>query len=214
MAVVTAGRSGAYVPEVTPAGPSNRSPSEHRDDAAAERARIERLRAGDQDELEALFHAHYPALCAFARRFTVSPSSAEDVVQSCFVDLWSQRTRLRVHTSLRAYLYAAVRNRALDLAKHDRVEARWAERSRGMLDVEADERVGAQQRLEREESSDALRRAIARLPERARLVVTLRWLHGLRPPEIAEALGISLKGVENQITRALRALRAQLSDTV
>src|SRR5215217_902 len=51
VAVVTGGRSGAYVPEVTPAGPSNRSPSEHRDDAAAERARIERLRAGDEREL-------------------------------------------------------------------------------------------------------------------------------------------------------------------
>jgi RNA polymerase sigma-70 factor (ECF subfamily) len=172
--------------------------------------RIERIRGGNEAEFRELFQAHYPALCAFAYRFTGSSSAAEEIVQTVFVDLWEQRQRLRVHTSLRAYLYAATRNRALDERKHEQVEARWAERSRAEDDTSSDPERDAQQMLEASETSAALHAAIAQLPERARLVVTLRWLRGLKPPEIAEALGISVKGVEIQITRALRALRGHL----
>jgi RNA polymerase sigma-70 factor (ECF subfamily) len=165
---------------------------------------------GDDAEFEALFNMHYPALCAFATRFTGSSHAAEEVVQTVFVDLWAQRGRLRVHTSMRAYLYATTRNRALDQRKHEQVEARWAERSRAEGDFAIEPESDAQQTLEANEASDTLHAAIALLPERARLVVTLRWLRGLKPPEIAEALGISVKGVEIQITRALRALRAHM----
>jgi RNA polymerase sigma-70 factor (ECF subfamily) len=177
---------------------------------SVEGPRIERIRAGNEAEFKELFQAHYPALCAFAYRFTGSTSGAEEIVQTVFVDLWEQRERLRVHTSLRSYLYAATRNRALDERKHEQVEARWAERSRAEDDVSSEGERDAQQTLEASETSDALHAAIAHLPERAQEVVTLRWLRGLKPPEVAEVLGISVKGVEIQITRALRALRAQM----
>lgn len=173
-----------------------------------EAPRIERIRGGNEAEFKEVFQAHYPALCAFAYRFTGSSSAAEEIVQTVFVDLWEQRQRLRVRTSLRAYLYAATRNRALDERKHEQVEARWAERSRAEDEVSIDS--DAQQAMETSETSAALHAAIAQLPERERLIVTLRWLRGLKPPEIAEALGISVKGVEIQITRALRALRGHL----
>jgi RNA polymerase sigma-70 factor (family 1) len=174
-----------------------------------EAPRIERIRAGNEAEFEELFHAHYAALCAFAYRFTGSSHAAEEIVQAVFVDLWEQRERLRVHTSLRAYLYAATRNRALDARKHEQVEARWAEQS-WAEDFSRQPNSDAQLMMEANEASEALHAAIAKLPERARLIVTLRWLRGLKPPEIAEALGISVKGVEIQITRALRALRVHL----
>jgi RNA polymerase sigma-70 factor (ECF subfamily) len=177
---------------------------------SVEAPRIERIRAGNEAEFEELFHGHYAALCAFAYRFTGSSSAAEEIVQGVFVDLWERRERLAVHTSLRAYLYAATRNRALDARKHEQVEARWAEQSWAEDDFSTQPDSDAQLVMEANEASEALHAAIAKLPERARLIVTLRWLRGLKPPEIAEAIGISLKGVEIQITRALRALRIHL----
>lgn len=180
---------------------------------SADAPRIERIRAGDEAQFEELFHAHYTALCAFAYRFTRSSSAAEEIVQAVFVDLWERRARLAVHTSLRAYLYAATRNRALDARKHEQVEARWAEQSWAEDDFSLQPDGDAQLMMEAEEASAALHAAIDKLPERARLIVTLRWQRGLKPPEIAEALGISVKGVEIQITRALRALRVHLGRT-
>jgi RNA polymerase sigma-70 factor, ECF subfamily len=55
-----------------------------------------------------------------------------------------------------------------------------------------------------------VRAAIAQLPERCRLVMQLRWQEQLGYSEIASILGISVKGVEIQLARGLRALRARV----
>jgi RNA polymerase sigma-70 factor (ECF subfamily) len=64
--------------------------------------------------------------------------------------------------------------------------------------------------VEGEEMEDAVRRAIDRLPPRARMAVQLRWEGELKYAEIAEVMGISVKGVENQLSRAMEALRRLL----
>ncbi len=164
---------------------------------------LARLRKGDEQAFEQLFHAEYASLCAFADHIVGSSQVAEDVVQSVFLKLWSTREQLPVVNSLRAYLFVSTRNTALDHLKKSAVEHKWADRP-GFLDereVERDDELDATER------AATLREAVDALPERARLVVTLRWLHGLGHREIAEAMGISVKGVEIQITRALRALR-------
>jgi RNA polymerase sigma-70 factor (ECF subfamily) len=168
-----------------------------------------RLRAGETAAFEELFRAYHAPLCTFVHGFVDSPAIAEDIVQSIFLSLWTGHERLEFRTSLRAYLFGAARNRALDHLKRGRVERRWAEAAQRESDAAADvhDVPEAQARLESEDLERALREAVARLPERAQLVVALRWQQGLSHAEIAEALGISVKGVEIQITRALRALR-------
>ena len=55
-----------------------------------------------------------------------------------------------------------------------------------------------------------VRAAIGHLPERCRLVMQLRWQEQLSHSDIASVMGISLKGVEIQLARGLRALRERL----
>src|SRR5687767_5400857 len=76
---------------------------------------VARVRAGDTRALELLFREHYAALCEFSVRYVRQPSLAEELVQDVFADLWARRERWYVHGSVCAYLFAAVRNRALNL---------------------------------------------------------------------------------------------------
>ena len=62
-----------------------------------------------------------------------------------------------------------------------------------------------------EEIDAALKQAVGALPERCREVFELSRVHGLRYAEIASTLGISVKGVEAQMGRALRELRRRLA---
>jgi RNA polymerase sigma factor (sigma-70 family) len=64
--------------------------------------------------------------------------------------------------------------------------------------------------LEAEELGNQLKAVVSRLPERRRLVVVLRWQYQLTNPEIARVMGISVKGVEMQFSRALADLRREL----
>ena len=175
---------------------------------------VERVRAGDGTALEEMFRAYYGSLCAFAGGFVRSPDVVEELVQNVFFNVWVQRERWMVRDSVKAYLYGATRNQAMNHLKRRHVELRWQERATqesGAAELDQTTQT-AEDRLQSEELTIVLQQAIDRLPARARLVVTLRWQHQLRYAEIAAVLGISVKGVENQLARAIRALREHLSD--
>jgi len=171
----------------------------------------DRIRAGDASGLEALFHLYYDPLCRFAEAHVRSRADAEDLVQGVFVQLWEQRDRWALRGGVRAYLYTAVRNSALNVLKHRLVERRAL-----AADVTIP-RIGMAQSAPSphedavgRELEEAIDDAIAKLPDRYRLVVTLRAQHHLTIPEIARILDLPVKTAETRAARAVQALRAAL----
>jgi len=173
---------------------------------------VERVRAGDLEAFEALFRTTHAPLLAFGTRYVGDAARAEELVQDVFFTLWERRAEWIVTGSVPAYLFAAVRSRALNLRRRDAVEQRWA-------DDEAHEPVRAlhpapsraDTALETAEARSRLETAMAALPPRLAQVMVMRWYGGLSYAEIANTLGISVKGVENQLGRGLKALRACFS---
>jgi RNA polymerase sigma-19 factor, ECF subfamily len=170
-----------------------------------------RIRGGDTAAFEELFRAHYEGLCRFAYRYLNDTSLAEDLVQELFTDLWADHGHLELRGSVRAYLYAAVRNRALNHRKHQLVECDW-ERNEAMSNVRELHRppVPVDEPLDIAERDATVNAAIQALPERCRLVMQLRWREQLSYAEIAAVMGISIKGVEIQLSRGLQSLRHRL----
>lgn len=167
-----------------------------------------RIRSGDAAAFDTLFRAYYGQLCSFACTYTGSPDTAEEIVQDVFTAIWARRAQWTVTVSARAYLYGAVRNRAQRRRAQARAEqVRWSL----LATDQALESADAEDRLERGEVEAIVRRAIDRLPERSRIVATLRWQRQLSHPEIAAVMGISVKGVENQLTRVAKRLRVFLA---
>lgn len=172
---------------------------------------VERVRAGDEHAFEQLFRAHYGALAAFARRYLPDESAAEELVQGLFADLWAQRARWKVQSSVRAYLFTAVRNRAINTRRRGLIERDWDEAdSRPETEAMQWSPPLPDAEVEQREMIARLGQALAALPERCRLVMQLRWRDQLSYAEIAETMGISVKGVENQLSRGLKALRERL----
>jgi RNA polymerase sigma-70 factor (family 1) len=169
---------------------------------------LEGIRAGDPSAFETLFHAYYAPLCSFAYRYLGARDLAEEIVQEVFLSIWERRESWDVRTSVRSYLLTSVRNAALSYLRHERVvRRRQAEVRDSHESVAASPEACA---LEAE-TVVAVRQAIARLPDRCRLVFTLHREQGLTYTEVAEALGISPRTVEVQIGRALKSLRKALA---
>ena len=169
---------------------------------------VARIRGGDARAFEELFRREYPALCRFADRYVRDGPASEDLVQDLFASVWANRMRLDVRGSLRAYLFTAVRNRALNVRKHTLVEREWA-RDESAPEVRALHRPPRRpdDLLDEAERNARVRAALAQLPERCRLVLQLRWHEQLSHADIASIMGISIKGVEIQLSRGLRTLR-------
>ena len=168
---------------------------------------LARLRRGDEVAYDAIFRAYYAPLVGLAEGVLRHRAVAEEVAQDVMLELWRRRETLAVDESLRAYLFQATRNRALNHLRHRKVEQRGEPHARGETVTPA----AADAHLVEEEIDVAVRRAVAELPDRCREVFELSRVHGLRYAEIAQALGISVKTVETQMGRALKSLRERLA---
>jgi RNA polymerase sigma-70 factor, ECF subfamily len=159
----------------------------------------------DEREFEDLFRRYYARLCGFAFGYLKDGAQTEETVQDVFLTVWQQRDRIKVRESMRAYLFAAVRNRALNRSARARREEQWQQEN-----VSSGTTVSA----EYSDTADRVRAAVAALPPACRSALTLRWQEEMSYAEIAEALGVSVKTVENNLGRARALMRDQLPDLI
>ncbi len=173
---------------------------------------LARLRAGDDDAFATVFRTWYAPLVRFAERVIGDRARAEEVVQDTLLQLWRRRTALDAAGTVQAWLFHAVRNRALNVIRHDGIVARAEPKIVSALRRRHDEydRSDADIALAEAELHLAIDAAVEALPRRCREVFILSRRDGLRQTQIAARLGISLKAVEANMTRALRELRATL----
>lgn len=169
---------------------------------------LDALRGGDETALRSIFDRHYPLLLGDVYRIVPDEALCQDLAQEVFVELWRKRGELDIHTSLRAYLRRAAINKALNHIKANRrISFDEPDELRNTADTtERDIREQAVQ----ESLEAALHRAIEALPEKCRLVFSLSRFENLSHREIAEKLDISVKTIENQITKAMKLLRQAL----
>ena len=167
------------------------------------------LRAGDITAFEMIFKTYYQLLCNYAYGFVHDRDEAEEIVQTTFLSVWEKRESLAIHTGVKPYLYAMVRNAALNLIKHEKIKQQHAavEMAVAEKSVESVTRTVMASELE-----ERILKALNKLPEQCRLVFKLSRFEELKYAEIAEQLNISVKTVENQMGKALRIMREQLKD--
>ena len=167
----------------------------------ADGALVERLRAGDTAALTALIASTAPALTRYAARLLRDAAEADDVVQEVLARLWARRETLAVATTVRAYLFGAVRNAALNVRKHRRIVGAYAAEETG---VQSPVQMGPADTVLSRLTVDQL---LAHLPERRREAVVLRYLGELSYAEIATLLGTTRVNAERLVARSLEALR-------
>ena len=167
---------------------------------------LARLAAGDDDAYATVFRTWYASLVRFVDAMLRQRDEAEEVVQELMLELWNRRTQLDPAQPVQGWLFRAARNRALNVLRHRGVRAATAPDVVAL----AAEPLPTDALASADEMAAALHEALAELPPRCREVFALSRRDGLRNAEIAERLGISVKGVEAQMARALRKLREQL----
>jgi RNA polymerase sigma-70 factor (ECF subfamily) len=161
---------------------------------------------------EKVFTDWFGHLYAYAMSVVKDEGIAEEAVQAVFCRIWEKRERLQVHASLKAYLYGSVYHECMDWLRHrKRVEAHrrhaQAVHTGGRVMMES-----ASAKVELGELEKKLQLAINELPDQCRAIFCLSRYGELGYKEIAGQLGISVKTVEAQISKALKRLRKRLAD--
>ena len=130
---------------------------------------------------------------------------AKNLVHEVFISLWEKFESLPADTNYRSYLYTSVRNRSLNFIRDRKQQFSIESVSEQSNAIESDA-------LEVKELETEIELAINSLPEKCRMVFEMSRYEELKYAEIANKMGISVKTVEAQMTKALGILRKALTN--
>lgn len=160
---------------------------------------------GDEQAFAAFYKRHFISLLNTAARKLGSHEMAEEVTQDTMVALYHNQS-LKDNPIL--YCRRVLKNKIVDLYRSNKLTTESIAEDAGSYSVTKDHP------LEYKELQNQLAAFVQDLPEQARAVFLLRREASLSNQEIAERLGISVKTVENHMTKALSILRGKLDKAV
>lgn len=160
----------------------------------------------NEDGFHGIFNRYYATLCLFARRYVEDVETSADIVQDSFAKLWQIRQDFTYEYQVKAFLYTAVRNRALNELEHSKVKYEYTQR----LSLKKSDTFFHDAVVE-EEVYRMLCGAIDCLPSQMRNIMYLA-LEEKKNGEIASELGVSVDTVHTLKKAAYRKLRMLLKD--
>lgn len=170
---------------------------------------IEGLERRDKIIFDYLFNYYYSSLCALSMQYIDNRNAVEDLVQDFFVYLWAEAPRLKIKTSLKSYLFTAIKNRCLDYQKHHKIVEKY--RTFILFSTEKGNET-TEQFFAESELRLAIQKSLGKLSPRCREIFECSRNQGLSNQEISDKFNLSKRTVELQISNALKILRQDLSD--
>ena len=160
----------------------------------------------NHEEFELAFKAYYVAVLRYCMTIVKDVDDAQDIVQQAFLKIWLKREEIDT-TELRAYVYKSVYHASLDHLKRRQIKMKYHH-----LITNLPEHPAFPEQSSSQELGIAIRKAIDVLPEQCRKIFQMSRFDQLKYREIAAALQLSVKTVENQMGKALKMLRERLKE--
>jgi len=172
---------------------------------ASDEELLHRVRAGERGAFDELVRRHERRIFLLALRYLGQREDARDVTQRAFVQAYRQVERFRGESSFRTWIYRIAANLSLDALRARGRETRLVAELLEPAPVDGDKLGEREERIR-------LRRAVAELPPKQRLVVELRIFDELPFREVAEVVGSSEDAAKVNFHHALKKLRAMLGE--
>jgi RNA polymerase sigma-70 factor (ECF subfamily) len=159
----------------------------------------------DQAAFREIISRHYAAVYRVVWRLTGGHADSEDIAQEAFLRLWNNPGQLRDGGALKGWLMRVAGNLAMDRFRARPTQALDA------VDEPVDGRASAEDQHMQVWARTRIDQAVARLPERQRLALTLVHFEQMSNVAAADVLEVSVDALESLLARARRALKTELA---
>ena len=171
-------------------------------------ALVAAARAGSREAFQQLFHRYFRLVAVMLYQKINRTPDVEDLTQETFLRAWRGLSRLREPGCFVPWLLSIARRLVTDWHRSAGRELNAVSRPLETLARDED----PSRRMAAAEEHDRLLAALDRLPDQYRLVLTLRFLEGLSPQDIARRLGEPDGTVRNRVFRGLKKLAALMDE--
>jgi RNA polymerase sigma-70 factor (ECF subfamily) len=166
-------------------------------------------------DFDSLVSQHRPRIFRFLLASLRDRESAENLTQECFVRAYRARDQFRGAASISTWLLQIAANLVRDHESSGRLKF-WRRALgvdlRDVMDSVPDRQLSPESMLSVKQEVAAIWRVAAKLSERQRTVLLLRFVEDLDLLEIAEVTGLKLGTVKTHLFRALEAVRTALEE--
>lgn len=190
-------------------------------DPASDAAVMLRVAAGDEAGFNFLVVKYHRAMIHFLYRMVHNQAVAEELAQEVFLRVYRARASYRAEARFTTWLYRIATNLAVNHARDTRHERAAQtvyldapDEETGSTPDVADDEMGVEERMVRDERMAAIRAHVMELPERQRMAVLMHKYQGMDYKQIGEVLKLSESATKSLLFRAYQTLRGKLKDFV
>ncbi|MDL2319755.1 RNA polymerase sigma-70 factor [Alistipes sp. OttesenSCG-928-B03] len=163
------------------------------------------IKSGSRPAFRRFFDDFYPVLCSFAMRYLDDRFASEDVVQDLLLKYWETRQRYSSMREVKGFLYAAVRNRCINILKKKQIDERY---SRFVLE---NDKESFEEDVFEHEVLALLYTAVGNLPGQMKRIIEYS-MTGMRNADIAKEMNIAEGSLHKLKKIAYRKLREVLNN--
>jgi RNA polymerase sigma-70 factor (family 1) len=164
-----------------------------------------------EKDFERVYNSLWSKLYCVAYNYFRDKTTAQEVVQDVFVNLWLKRESASKILDMESYLLRSVKNKIYD--QFDKIATQEKLREQISLQV-VEENDSTKEDIEYAETLELINLEIDRLPDTTKKIFRLSRFSQYTNDEIAGRLQLSGKAVEYHITRALKQLRLRLNEII
>ena len=173
-------------------------------DINRDRSLVARVQMGDEQAFGELYRRHHDRLYRYCLYRLGEPHEAQDVVQEAFTRAWANAPRTQGDLRFYPWLRTIAGNLCADVGRRRARVQPAADPDPGLTE-------GGQERIIQMMDAALVKQAMARLPERHRLVLEMRERDGLTYEQLADRTGTSVGSVESLLWRARQGLKRQFA---
>lgn len=162
---------------------------------------LEGIRRRSPIHFKKVFNHFYEELVVYANGYLFDMASSEDVVQEVFLHIWENTNAIHIKKSLKAYLYAMVRNKCLNQLKSVKItdHSNFVELNINLIPHSSTESFPAENK---KMIYDHALQIIDTMPVGMQQIFKMKFVNNYKYTEIADELGISVNTVKTQLKRA------------
>jgi RNA polymerase sigma-70 factor (family 1) len=168
---------------------------------------IQQLIAGDEAAFDLIYEAYSSMVYRLAFRFLKDAQQSEEIVQECFINLWTSREKLNVAGDIWLYLYVIAKRLSLNSLRQMCQSREFSDK---LVNHIATVHNDTEEDLLVSDLEQFTERIINKLPRQQQLIFRLSRVEHLTHKEIADQLQISPNTVKNHMVEALKTLKSQL----
>lgn len=176
---------------------------EHTDEAL-----MELVKNGDEAAFQVIYDRHSKSIFDSVYNGLHRIEESKEIVQEVFFYLWAKRDAIRISSSLKGYLLISARHAMLNLIRSEKVRQAYAiDLALFSASLHDNSTVEWQ---DFQDLESLIESSLSQLPERCQVIFKLRWKEHLSSQHIATRLNIAPHTVENNVSMALKHLRASI----